>query len=135
MRFPKIETDYWTIISAEERQRSSPDTFSIPPLAERRSLQVGDAVKLIFEIESEDEFGEISREFEQMWAIVSEVNPLYYIGRLDNMPVGDCEDSAFYLSENVEVPFLSVNIIEIDHPPATYVAELFTTVPKKFWPR
>jgi hypothetical protein len=36
-----------------------------------------------------------------MWVIVSEVKPLYYIGRLDNMPVGDCEESTFCLSENV----------------------------------
>ena len=135
MRFPNIETDYWTIISAEDRHRSYPNTFLIPPLAERRSLQIGDAAKLIFEIESEDEFGEVSRQFERMWVIVSEVRPLYYIGRLDNMPVGDCENSAFYPSESVEVPFLPVHIIEIGHPPATYVAELFATVPKKIWPR
>jgi hypothetical protein len=135
MRFPKIDVDYWTLISGEARHRASPATFMIPSLDERRSLQQGDAAKLIFEIESEDEVGEISRDYERMWVVVSEVRPLYFIGRLTNMPIGCERESSFYLTEGVEVPFLPEHVIEIDRPPKAFLDTLFSESPKKRWPR
>lgn len=135
MRFPKMEDDYWTLVSGEERHRSAPRTFLIPPLEERRALQEGDGAKLIFEIESEDEFGDVSRECERMWVVVSEIRPLYFIGRLTNMPVGCHRESNFYLTEDVEVPFLPEHIIEIDRPPQAFLDALFSKSPKKLWPR
>ncbi|TFW27659.1 hypothetical protein [Massilia horti] len=134
MRFPKIDVDYWTLVSGEDRHRSSPETFWIPPFEERQALQPGDAAKLIFEIESEDEFGEISRDCERMWVVVSEVRPLYFIGRVTNMPVG-CNDSSFYLTEDAEVPFLPEHVIDIDRPPKEFLDALFSESPKKLWPR
>jgi hypothetical protein len=86
MRFPTIDADYWTLESGEDRHRAAPDTFWIPPLEERQGLQVGDAAKLIFEIESADEDGEISSDYERMSVVVSEVTPQYFIGRLTNRP-------------------------------------------------
>lgn len=135
MRFPKIDIDHWTLISAEERYRAAPDTFWIPPLDQRRGLQPGDAAKLIFEIESQDEDGKISRECERMWVVVSEVRPLYFIGRLTNTPVGVDENSSFYLNLDVEVPFLPEHVIDIDHPPQVYLKALFEEPPQKTWPR
>lgn len=135
MRFPQMEVDYWTLVSGEERHRSAPETFMIPSLEERRGLQVGDGAKLIFEIESEDEFGEISRDYERMWVVVSEVRPLYFIGRLTNTPIGCHRKSNFYLTENVEVPFLPQHIIDIDRPPQAFLDALFSESPKKRWSR
>ncbi|MDN4039752.1 hypothetical protein [Massilia sp. YIM B02443] len=107
----------------------------IPSLEERRGLQVGDGAKLIFEIESEDEFGEISRDYERMWVVVSEVRPSYFIGRLTNTPIGCHRKSNFYLTENVEVPFLPQHIIDIDRPPQAFLDALFSESPKKRWSR
>lgn len=135
MRLPKLDVDCWALVSGEERHRSAPDSFQIPLLEERRALQLGDAAKLIFEIESEDEFGEISRDYERMWVVVSEVKPLYFIGRLANMPVGCNEHSNFYLIEDVEVPFLPEHVIDIDRPPKAFLDALFAEPPKKLWPR
>jgi hypothetical protein len=135
MRFPKMDVDYWTIVSGEECHAASPATFIIPSFEERRALQQGDAAKLIFEIESEDEFGEISRDRERMWVVVSEVQPAYFVGRLTNMPVGCHRESCFYLTEDVEVPFLPEHVIDIDRPPEAFLDALFGESPKKRWPR
>jgi len=135
MRFPKIDLDYWTLASGVERHRASPGTFWIPPLDQRQALQPGDAVKLIFEIASEDEDGKISRNFERMWVVVSEVKPLYFIGRLTNMPTAGDDDSNVYLALDVEVPFLPDHVIDIDRPPKVYLDALFSEPPKKTWPR
>ena len=135
MRFPTIDADYWTLVSGEDRHRAAPDTFWIPPLDERQGLQVGDAAKLIFEIESADEDGQISSEYERMWVVVSEVTPPYFIGRLTNRPADLDEGSGFYLTLDVEVPFLPEHIIDIDRPPKAYLDALFSEPPKKCWPR
>jgi hypothetical protein len=135
MKFPTIDADYWTLASGEDRHRAAPDTFWIPSLEERHGLQVGDAAKLIFEIESADEDGEISSNYERMWVVVSEVTPLYFIGRLTNRPADLDEDGGFYLGLDVEVPFLPEHIIDIDRPPKAYLDALFSEPPRKRWPR
>ncbi len=135
MRFPRIDVDCWTLVSGEDRHRASPESFTIPSFDARKALQHGDAAKLIFEIESEDEFGEISRDCERMWVVVTEVRPLYFIGRLANMPVGCHRESSFYLTENVEIPFLPEHVIKVDRPPKAFLDALFSVAPNKRWPR
>ena len=135
MIFPKIDIDYWALISGEDRHCSAPDTFWIPPIENRQGLKFGDAAKLIFEIEAEDECGQVSREYERMWVVVSEVRPQYIIGRLTNTPMVCNENSGFYLMQDVEVPFLPEHVIDIDRPPKAYLDALFSEPPKKTWPR
>lgn len=70
-----------------------------------------------------------------MWVVVSEVRPLFFIGRLTNMPLSCDEHSSFYLTEDAEVPFLPEHVIEIDRPPKAFLDALFSEGPKKLWPR
>ena len=135
MRLPNIDSDYWHLISAEARHLAAPETFLIPSLQERESLKLGQGAKLVFEIESEDEEGTITQDCERMWVVVSEIVPPYFIGRLTNQPVGIEDDSAFYLKEGVEVPFLPEHVIEIDQPPEDFLKALFSEEPKSVWPR
>jgi hypothetical protein len=135
MRLPSLETDYWALASGEERHEESPDSFWIPSLSERQSLKVEQAAKLIFEIESENEEGEVERDCERMWVVVSEIKPPYYIGRLTNKPVTVGEDEDFYLKLDVEVPFLPEHVIDIDQPPEEFLKALFSEEPKGVWPR
>jgi hypothetical protein len=135
MRFPTIDVDYWALVSGEARHASAPESFLIPSIEQRSMLQRGDGAKLIFEIESEDEDGQISRDCERMWVVVSEVTTDSIIGRLTNTPIGTAIDSAFYLGLDVEIPFLPEHVIEIGHPHKEYLAALFSEGPKKSWPR
>ena len=48
-RLATIETDGWTLESAEARHAKTPETFQIPERAARESLKAGDAAKLLFE--------------------------------------------------------------------------------------
>ncbi len=135
MRFPTIEFDYWTLVSGEARHASAAESFLIPSFDQRMRLQRGDAAKLIFEIESQDEDQEISRDCERMWVVLSEVTGDCFIGRLVNSPISTENDSDFYLSLDVEIPFLPEHVIEIGHPPKEYLDALFSEGPKKSWPR
>lgn len=66
----------YTLVSAEARHSANPDTFKIPPRAEREKLVVGDYVKLIFS------------DMERMWVHVMEKKPLgLYAGKLISRPV------------------------------------------------
>lgn len=135
MRLSSIDSDYWQLISAEARHLAAPETFWIPPLLERQSLKIGQAAKLIFEIESEDEEGKITRDCERMWVVISELVPPYFIGLLTNQPIGIDDDSAFYLKEGVEIPFLPEHVSNIDQPPEDFLKALFAESPKGVWPR
>lgn len=135
MRLPTIEKDFWALASGEARHAESPDSFWIPPLSERESLQIGQGVRLIFEIESETEGGTIDRGCERMWVVVSEIVPPYFIGRLNNQPAVVEEDSDFYLTRDAEVPFLPEHVIDIQQPPAAFTEALFSQAPRHVWPR
>jgi hypothetical protein len=135
MRLPSLDRDYWQLISGEARHARSPAAFWIPDLDKRRTLKVGQAAKLIFEIESENEHGEVERDTERMWVVVSEIVSPYYIGRLSNQPATIPEASAFYLRQDVEVPFLPEHVIDIDDPPEKFLELLFSEEPKECWPR
>jgi uncharacterized protein YegJ (DUF2314 family) len=70
----------WTLHSAEERAAEAPRSFFIPAAELRRSLSVGDTVKLIFHLERDD--GEVA--VERMWVETVETDP--YVGLLRNEP-------------------------------------------------
>lgn len=120
----------WTLDNAEERAAEAPRSFFIPPAETRRNLQVGDVVKLIFRLESDD-----SVQVERMWVEVVETEP--YVGTLANNPdlegvIEHGERVPFgpehvcgygYAAEDLgydpgERCFVSKRLIEADTPPA-----------------
>jgi len=108
MRAPDLEKDGWCLHDGEQLNRDAPQTFLIPDLALRRSLQPGDYAKLVFEIAVEgDEYPIIER----MWVIVRERIPSGYVGMLDNEPDSISENDSFWLG--TEVPFDHRHIIAV----------------------
>ena len=97
MRLPRLETHSWELRSAEKSNAEHPDTFWIPPLEIRDSLQRGQAARLIFDIETVDDNGECSVGGERMWVVVAERHGDHYIGILDNPPASFEPSDAFYL--------------------------------------
>lgn len=121
MRLPQIDTDFWELRSGEAAQVEHPDTFWIPPLEQRKNLQIGQAAKLIFDIEIEDEEGNLVVQGERMWVIVSEIVDGGYIGILDNKPALFEPSDQVYLCYGCEIPFRPEHIIDIASPPEEYV--------------
>jgi hypothetical protein len=113
----------------------NPENFWIPPLSERENLKVGDAAKLIFDIEGEDENGNIEIQGERMWVIIREKVNDIYIGILDSPPTCIDPESDFYLWPGSEIPFKAEHVIEIDTPPEEYRDLLIHSEPEKTWPR
>ena len=134
MRLASIERDYWQLRSGEASHRANPDSFWIPALAERESLQRGQAVRLIFDIEGEDEDGTVQVQGERMWVIVSERRDGTYVGILDNAPALLEVSDETYLRQGAEVPFLPEHVIDIDRPPAEYVEWRLSQPPARVWP-
>ena len=134
VRVATLEEDGWKLRSGEAAHREHPDTFWIPSPEERWSLKRGQTVKLIFEIEAEDEAGNLEVNAERMWVIVADRIGPHYIGILDNDPatVEATEDG--YLVCGAEIPFLAEHVIDIsDDAPADYVAERLAA-PTRRWP-
>jgi hypothetical protein len=135
MRFASLDKDYWELRSAEDESHKHPDTFHIPPQPARCSLQHGDAAKLIFDIEGEDEDGTVIIQGERMWVIVSEVGEGYYIGILDDEPALIETGDDVYLCFGAEVPFRAEHIIDIERPPSEYIEWQLGQHPKRVWSR
>jgi hypothetical protein len=136
MELATFEKDYWQLRDGEEANSKNPDTFWIPPLEKRASLIVGDAAKIVLEIECEKEDGEIIVECERGYVIVSKVIDDMYIGILDFQPLcidKDQEDN--YLGFGVEIPFTSKHVIDIDRPPDDYIKWQLGQEPEKIWYR
>jgi hypothetical protein len=134
MRLPSIKTDYWELRSAEASHAKYGDDFWLPPLEERQNLKRGQAARLIFDIEVDNE-GTIEVQGERMYVIVSEKIGDTYIGILDNQPAcSDFEDDV-YLRMGVEVPFLAEHVIDIENPPQDYVEWQLGQKPERIWPR
>lgn len=134
MRQPSIETDYWELRSAEKSHAKYGEDFWIPSLEERQSLKRGQAARLIFDIEVDNE-GEIEVWGERMWVIVKEKIGDTYIGILDNQPAcSDFEDDV-YLCLGAEVPFLAEHIIDTDNPPQEHSDWQLSLEPERIWPR
>jgi hypothetical protein len=135
LKFPTIAEDFWELRSGEKCHSQNPDTFWIPSLENRSNLKVGDAAKLIFDIEGEDEDGNLEVQGERIFVIVSEVHPEFYIGILDSQPACIDPKEDFYLGFGVEVPFKYEHIIDIDRPPQEYIDWQLNQKPEKTWPR
>jgi hypothetical protein len=127
-------TDYWQLRSAEESHTKNPDTFWIPTLEERQSLQRGQAARLIFDIEVADE-GKAKTVGERMWVIVTEKIGEDYIGVLDNQPACMSFEDGFYLRFGAEVPFSVQHVIDIGSPPQEYVDWQLSLPPEGVWSR
>jgi len=127
----------WTLDNAEERAAEAPRSFFIPPAKLRRSLKVGDEVKLIFCLQHEN--GETA--VERMWVEVVATEP--YVGQLRNQPqlegVIGFGDSVSFAAEHVcgyayssselgydpETPcFLLKRVAQADDPPPLLLLNL-----------
>ena len=135
MRLPELQTDYWRLLSGEERHAKSPETFEIPSRTDRENLSRGSAAKLLFEIESENERGDIETNVERMWVIVSEKIGDTYIGILDCQPVTIESSEDEYLCFGAEVPFKAEHVIEIGAPPEKYAEWQLNQKPERIWHR
>jgi hypothetical protein len=134
MRFPSIERNYWQLRSGEESHQAHPDTFWMPPSKERNNLRVGQAAKLIFDIEGEED-GSVEVQGERMWVIVSEVNGGWYMGILDARPQLIETGDHVYLCFGAEIPFRAEHVIDPADPPADYVEWQLSQEPERRWPR
>jgi hypothetical protein len=135
MRLPKLECDFWTLRSGEESHRAHPEQFWIPPLEARRNLRRGQAARLIFDIEAEDEHGHVVAGGERMWVIVAERVGDQYIGILDNEPACLEPSDTVYLCVGAEIPFAPEHVIDIADPPADYAERRLAREPRRVWPR
>ncbi|EHH2451624.1 hypothetical protein CRN32_09475 [Vibrio vulnificus] len=136
MELANFKDDFWQLRNGEACHRDHPDTFWIPSLNDRKALKVGDAAKVILEIECEDEAGEIHIESERGYLIVSEIVGDKFIGILDFQPCCvEPNDENVYLGFGVEVPFGLEHIIDIDRPPQDYVDWQLAQKPEKVWYR
>ena len=135
MRLATLEKDYWQLRSGEESHTASPNTFSIPPLQRRQNLNRGQAARLIFDIESEDEMGHRIIQGERMWVIIAEKCGDFYIGILDNPPTSVEPSDDVYLCFGVEIPFRAEHIIDIADPPSDYSHWQLSQPPERTWPR
>ena len=86
MELATFEKDHWQLRNGEEAHRNNPESFWIPEIGKRKNLKIGDAAKLIFDIECEDEDGGVVIEGERGFVIVSEIAGDKYIGILDFQP-------------------------------------------------
>ena len=134
MRLPTLSDDYWELRSAEASHAENPEAFPVPALEARNSLQRGDAAKLIFDIEAEDELNRPVVGGERMWVIVAERIGDFYVGILDSKPSLDESDDV-YLRFGAEIPFLPEHVIEIGHPPKEYQDWQLSQPPERTWTR
>ena len=119
---PTIESDGWTLISALTCHRANPDSFEIPSKTAREQLQPGDAVKLLFDIETKESGKLIDRGIDRMWVIVKCRMESGYVGVLDNDP-GAAEN--LRLRESDTIIFRPEHVAAIDYPPRAYVLEKY----------
>jgi hypothetical protein len=136
MQLANFEDDGWQLRNGEESNNAHPDTFWIPPLEERSRLKVGDAAKVIIEIEFEDENGKVCVEGERGYIIISEVVGDKYIGILDFQPLCIARDQdEVYLCFGAEIPFGPEHVIDIDRPPENYIEWQLDQEPERVWCR
>ena len=95
----------FTLDDGEQINAEAPDTFLIPSRIDRENLVADALVKLIFRIETDDDF-----QVERMWVIVKEKTPEGYIGILDNEAY--CTDE---IGVGLEIEFKPEHVIQIYH--------------------
>lgn len=134
MRQPSLKTDYWELRSAEKSHAKYGDSFWIPLWEERQNIRRGQATRLIFDIEVDND-GHIEVQGERMYVIVSEKIGGTYIGILDNQPACLNFEDDVYLCMGAELPFLAEQVIGIENPPQEYVDWQLSQKPERIWPR
>ncbi len=135
MKLATLEDDFWVLRSGEACHEESPENFWIPEKGMRLNLKRGDAAKVIIEIESEDEDGNIQLQGERMYVIVSEVLEDYYIGILDAQPASLEPSEDNYLCFGAEIPFTAEHVIDINRPPEDYIDWQLNQKPERIWYR
>ena len=113
-----MEVDGWTLLSSEERHAAHPGSFVIPSREARESLTPGAAVKLLFDIETQERGRVIDRGVDRMWVIVRSACDGRYEGVLDNDP-GAAEH--LNLRAGDIIVFGPEHVAAIDHPPREYL--------------
>ena len=135
MRLANFERDFWQLRSGEESHRNHPESFWIPPLEQRENLRRGQSARLIFDIEGENEDGQIEVHGERMWVTVAERVGKLYIGILENQPASIEPADNFYLCFGAEIPFAAEHVIDICEQSADYVEWQLGLAPERRWPR
>lgn len=117
-----MDSDGWELISAEERNSEHPTTFQIPPRDRRESLDAGDGVKLLFDIERRGEGRASDRTVQRMWVIVKARTENGYTGILDSNPdiAGNPK-----LREGAFILFGPEHIASIGTPPREYILKKY----------
>jgi hypothetical protein len=130
MREPDLERDGWCLEDGEQLHGEAPDSFWLPGLCDRQSLQPGDLVKLIFRISVDDEEEPLA--VERMWVIVREKVGDQYLGILDNNPYAISENEELW--SGVELPFSPRHVIDIYPRDAAEGSEP-VPLPSRSWDR
>jgi len=135
MRLATFECDFWQLRSGEACHRENPKTFWIPSRWARNNLRRGQSARLIFDIEAEDEDGQMHVQGERMWVTVDERIGDFYIGLLENQPA--CQEPAdnVYLCMGAEIPFLAEHVIDFADPPDDFIEWQLGQEPERRWPR
>jgi hypothetical protein len=114
-----IERDGWQLESGEARHAEAPETFWIPSREQRDSLKPGEAAKLLFMIEAENQ-GQLERGVERMWVIIRGRLGPFYTGVLDSTPVS-IEPDPSILTRGTEVIFAPEHVIDVSAPSREYI--------------
>jgi hypothetical protein len=121
--------------SGEAYHQLYPDTFEIPPRRDRENLRRGQLAKLVFKFLVERN-GVVETDFERMWVFVTERIRSYFIGRLDNQPIGFPPSDDVYLVVGAEIPFQAEHVVQIMNPPPHVdVDDYLSSEPTREWPR
>ena len=130
MKEPDLDRDGWCLEDGEARHSGAPETFWIPDLSRRESLQPGDLVKLLFRISRDDEADPVA--VERMWVLVRGRAGSHYFGVLCNDP--DSIEENDELWSGVEIPFGARHVIDII-PADDSSREKAKEPPTRNWPR
>ena len=114
---PTIDSEGWRLVSAEERSQAYPG-FSLPSVETRRTVRLGQAVQLLFEITTRQYGRIIDHGVDRMWVIVKCRSGGRYTGVLDNDP-GYSEN--LRLRAGDVIAFGPEHIIDVTDPPPDYV--------------
>ncbi|MBL4571856.1 MAG: toll/interleukin-1 receptor domain-containing protein [Gammaproteobacteria bacterium] len=114
MRLAARDLDGWELRSGLAQNHRTPKSFYMPSEDDRRNLQEGDNVKLIFGIDVPPDEGEQENVFfERMWVLVRDRIGPYYVGDLNNVPLTASVGEQDFLTPGSEVIFLPEHVIEI----------------------
>ena len=130
MREPDFDVDGWCLEDGEDLHRAAPETFWLPELEQRQTLQPGDFAKLVFCISVDNDEEPVS--VERMWVLVRGRVGEHYFGVLDNDPYGIDENDELW--SGTELPFAARHVIDID-PADEATRAKAGEAPRRPWPR